>query len=332
MIADTLLEWVKHAVEAKAGEHALQELPRNQVSDKIRTFAEKRGVVGKSVFPGEIHFVIADVSSYYLQKPEGETHGPSILALAKKINEASNRYGVFVHYLSRQNVENRGADDGKGSPVTHAENGNTYVGIAGACNLAAEYISGFSSAKGIERLRAVRIDDDIAPGEPVEKERGSVLSRAAAGLRRLVARRRPSNPANIFWEINRALAGQIRPYGLYAGFFHSEQKPKKLRRSDRGEISYTAGIEEGPPESIKYARRNMSVPTGFAMQGHAISFLPDMLTHKGAVSTHYGFREASHGMAKNIYYPDADAIFGRLKPFTGIHVREVLRRSGIIVL
>ncbi len=110
-IIGCLSKWFVHAVEARSGKErwgaaVLARKASKSAGKEIKTPLEKiarlleKRTPQNERFASEIHFVVVDNAAYYHEKPVQQTHTPQAVTLARELNKIGNPRGVFVHYIT----------------------------------------------------------------------------------------------------------------------------------------------------------------------------------------------------------------------------------------
>jgi len=126
-------------------------------------------MLGEKRFEHEIHFVVADNSAFYQEKPISQTHSPQAVQLARELNTTGNKYGIFVHYITasemKQVFPHFFRQMPQKNPFVHLSDKNFRTSPGGATNIALSYIRGYQHRQHQDnkQLFLLRISDDTVP-------------------------------------------------------------------------------------------------------------------------------------------------------------------------
>ncbi len=126
-----------------------------------------RKLLGREKFGHEIHFVVADNAAFYNEVPVSKTHTPIATQLARYLNAVGNKHGVFVHYITPNEMKFIFPRElTEPHPLGHINGKNQLKTSPGAAtNIALSYIRGYHHEKhrGLARAFLLRISDDVFP-------------------------------------------------------------------------------------------------------------------------------------------------------------------------
>ncbi|MFH0973610.1 MAG: hypothetical protein V1817_02365, partial [Candidatus Micrarchaeota archaeon] len=289
-ILTSLPKWWTHAIEARGDENLIEELalhakgssePVKKALMRVSEHLNRRKLLGSGKFGGEIHFVVVDSSAFYHEKPLNETHTPQAAELARALNEIGNKHGVFVHYVTsddinilRESSEHQKSFGPWGDRIQNFNPfwavtpglGRVFVGPGAAMNIALSYIRRLRERNNQRgEINYWRIDDDLIPTE-----------RQVSWLGRAKAYR------NVFLDQQEIFKG-VKARGRYSGW--SDYKHRRLRPDEPLEGFYFK-VYRGDPIKTPYYATTYSEDQRFQPRSGAFFEIVDYLVHVGVRNTY----------------------------------------------
>ncbi|MEK6954804.1 MAG: hypothetical protein AABX01_07360 [Candidatus Micrarchaeota archaeon] len=273
-IIPTLSKWFVHAAEAKGiGESGFNQIIRTQKEPllgrqlkKIASHLKERGSASASEdFNADIHFVIADNSAYFHEKPIAETHTPNAVQLSNLLNNIGNSHGIFVHIITPAEMEMimppKKEILSRRHPLFHADTkGNVKTSPGAATNIALSYIRTYHPTRYKGRAYFLRVGDDTYPS-----------------LRKSYGNR------NFFLDMKDHIEG--RKSQNISGKYNGYNDNKGVRvRPNQGTFSRFIVRHQYPADMIYYQTVG-DEDANYTTRPHKTYFTPNYMYHGGRTTT-----------------------------------------------
>ncbi|MFH1750181.1 MAG: hypothetical protein ABH863_00725 [Candidatus Micrarchaeota archaeon] len=286
-ITPCLAKWFVHAIEAKAGNGiipVIDEVAKSGIEEslrkgiiRIKSALEARRLVRSSPLSRDIHFVVVDNASYHWEKPIKELHTPHAIEFARLLNRIGNKYGVFVHYITRNEMETIHPSDeeiiSREHPLFHSS--ITFGGLpmiktspGAASNIGLAYIRGIHFRHYSGNALFIRRGDDMFPT-----------------VRRVKWETETREFRNFFHDMESMLAGNVNHrlkkegYGQYGGY--DDSRGVRVRKRPL----LATGVRLGDPKKLTFYSTRKNEDMFYMYPGSRHYPTPSYLVHAGKHST-----------------------------------------------
>ncbi len=321
-VMETTWRWYVHAFEAKANPDLLSELearakekgvgPRvKDALENLHRVLGNRKMFQDTALPYDIHFVISDNSAYRSEKSVKETHTPDALRLVKILNSIGNKYGVYTHYITRDEMEQErpaldALKDGKHPQFVLNKNWRVKMSPGAARNFALSYISAFHTKYrgNSSKEYFITMDDDTYP------HTGFVKWAENPRIRR-----------NFFVDLKQSLDGnsELGNYGDYMGYDATRDERRGLGIHPSNFFAYKIH-----PSRNTYFSTAKNEVRGYKYPTTELFLTPSYLFHNEKASTWFS-KQRQKETATFGTYPGG----GVVEPINRSTVAVVLSSSGI---